>query len=142
MNKKLIQSIHIYVLIIMSTGFMQHVFIVPSILTSSLRDSWVTVVTSVIPFMIWIVLVYYLYKKFKNEDVLSVMFKVFYKPISYLISIIFVIYFLMAAYVTLHFTLIWANTNYTQDIPMFVVVFLISVICYYAVSSGIRTIPH
>ncbi|WP_088067216.1 GerAB/ArcD/ProY family transporter [Gottfriedia luciferensis] len=140
MNKKMIQSVHIYVLLIMSTGFMLHVFIVPSVLTSSLRDSWVTVIASVIPFMIWISLVSYLYKKFKNEDILSVMFKVFYKPISYLLSTIFVIYFLMSAYVTLRFTLIWANTNYTQDIPMFVVILLISVICFYAAYNGIRSI--
>ncbi|PGS55830.1 endospore germination permease [Bacillus sp. AFS041924] len=140
MSKKLIQSIHIYVLLIMSTGFMLHVFIVPSMLTSSHRDSWVTVVTSIIPFMIWISLVIYLYKKFKNEDVLSVMYKVFYKPISYLLSSIFVVYFLMTAFVTFRFTLIWANTNYTQDMPLFVVVLLISVMCFYAVYTGIRSI--
>ncbi|MGG0175690.1 GerAB/ArcD/ProY family transporter [Gottfriedia acidiceleris] len=140
MNKKLIYSVHIYVLLIMSTGFMLHVFIIPSLLTSSYRDSWVTTVASVIPFLIWAALVFYLYKKFKNEDVLSVMFKVFYKPISYLFSTIFAIYFLISAYITIRLTLIWANTNYTQDIPLFVVAFLISVICFYAAYSGIRTI--
>jgi len=140
MNNRVIQSLHIYILLIMSTGFMLHVFIVPSILTSSHRDSWVTVVTSVLPFLIWTTLVFYLYKKFKNEDVMSLMYKVFNRPISVIISTIFVIYFLLSAFISLRFSLIWANTNYTQDIPNIVVVFLLILISFYAAHKGIRTI--
>ncbi|PEL05175.1 endospore germination permease, partial [Bacillus sp. AFS017336] len=80
------------------------------------------------------------YKKLKNEDILSLMFKVFYKPIAYALSGILVAYFLLAAFVTFRFTLIWANINYTQDIPNFVVAFLIILISFYAVTKGIRTI--
>jgi len=117
MNKKFIYSTHIYILLIMSTGFMLHVFIVPSVLTSTHRDSWITVIASILPFLVWTALVYYLYKKLNNEDILSVMFKVLYKPLAYLFSAIFVAYFLLSAFVTFRFTLIWANINYTQDIP-------------------------
>ncbi|UPM53735.1 GerAB/ArcD/ProY family transporter [Gottfriedia acidiceleris] len=140
MNKKFIYSVHIYILLIMSTGFMLHVFIVPSVLTSALRDSWITVVASILPFVIWTTLVFYLYKKFNNEDVVSLMFKVMYKPLAYLFSSIFVVYFLLSALVAFRFTLIWANLNYTEDIPDIVVVFLISLICFYAALKGIRTI--
>ncbi|WP_088014190.1 endospore germination permease [Gottfriedia acidiceleris] len=140
MNKKFIYSIHIYILIIMSTGYMLHVFIIPSILTSSHRDSWVTVVASILPFLIWTTLVLFLYKKFNKEDVLSIMYKVFYKPIVYILSTFFVLYFLLSAFITFRFTLIWADINYTQDIPIFIVVFLISLVCFYAAYKGIRTI--
>ncbi|MFB7138840.1 endospore germination permease [Gottfriedia sp. NPDC056225] len=140
MNKKFIYSAHIYILVIMSTGFMLHVFIVPSVLTSTHRDSWITVVASILPFVIWTLLVFYIYKKLKNEDILSLMFKVFYKPIAYVLSAILVAYFLLAAFVTFRFTFIWANINYTQDIPDFIVVLLIVFICFYAVYKGIHTI--
>ncbi|XRG78926.1 endospore germination permease [Rossellomorea sp. GAMAL-10_SWC] len=140
MNKKFIYSIHIYILLIMSSGFMLHVFIVPSVLTSTHRDSWVTVIASILPFMIWAAIVFNLYKKLNNEDILSLMFKVFYKPLAYILSTIFVAYFLLVAFVTFKFTLIWANINYTQDIPNFVVVLLITLICFYAALKGIRSI--
>lgn len=140
MDKKFIYSVHIYILLIMSTGFMLHVFIVPSVLTSTHRDSWITVIASILPFIIWTSLVFYLYKKLKNEDVLSLMFKVLYKPLAYILSTILVIYFLLTAFVTFRFTLIWANINYTQDIPSIVVVFLITLICFYAALKGIRTV--
>ncbi|MFF3024964.1 endospore germination permease [Gottfriedia sp. NPDC057948] len=140
MNKKFIYSTHIYILLIMSTGFMLHVFIVPSVLTSTHRDSWITVMASILPFISWTALVFYLYKKFNNEDILSVMFKVLYKPLAYILSGIFVAYFLFSAFVTFRFTLIWANINYTQDIPDIVVVLLIALICFYASCKGLRTI--
>ncbi|XZF76641.1 GerAB/ArcD/ProY family transporter [Bacillus sp. AL-1R] len=140
MNKKYIYSTHIYILLIMSTGFMLHVFIVPSVLTSTHRDSWVTVIASILPFLVWSALVFYLYKKLNNEDILSVMFKVLYKPLAYIFSAIFVAYFLLSAFVTFRFTLTWADINYTQDIPQIVVALLIALICFYASSKGIRTI--
>ncbi|MFD4706363.1 endospore germination permease [Gottfriedia sp. NPDC058432] len=140
MNKKFIYSTHIYILMIMSTGFMLHVFIVPSVLTSTHRDSWITVIASILPFVIWAALVFYLYKKLNKEDILSVMFKVLYKPLAYILLTIFLVYFLLSAFVTFRFTLIWANTNYTQDIPNFAVVLLISLVCFYAVLKGIRSI--
>lgn len=140
MNKKFIYSTHIYILLIMSTGFMLHVFVVPTVLTSAHRDSWVTVIASILPFLVWTGLVFYLYKKLNNEDILSVMFKVLYKPLAYILSAIFVAYFLLSAFVTFRITLIWANNNYTQDTPNIVVVFLIALICFYAAVKGIRTI--
>ncbi|PEL13882.1 hypothetical protein CN601_02210, partial [Bacillus sp. AFS017336] len=63
MNKKFIYSAHIYILMIMSTGFMLHVFIVPSVLTSTHRDAWITVIASILPFVIWTSLVFYIYKR-------------------------------------------------------------------------------
>lgn len=140
MNQKLIQSIHIYILLIMSTGFMVHVLIVPILLTSSHRDSWLTVVGSFVPFLLWTILLLIIYKKMKNEDIISILFKVVNKPIAYIISSIFILYFLMTSFITLKYTLFWANTNYSQEVPTFIVVLLFCSICFYASYKGIRTI--
>lgn len=39
MDQKVIQALHIYVLIIMNTGFMVHVLLLPNILSASQRDA-------------------------------------------------------------------------------------------------------
>ncbi|GGI15647.1 GerAB/ArcD/ProY family transporter [Gottfriedia solisilvae] len=140
MNNKVIQSVHIYILLIMSTGFMLHVLILPSILSSSHRDSWLTVISSIIPFLIWSFLLYFVYQKMNNEDLLSILYKVLKKPFYYLFAGIFIIYFLFTAYISLKTTFYWANTNYTQEVPDFFVVFLFTFICFYASYKGIRTI--
>jgi len=43
MNEKLISAVHVYVLMMMSTGFMVHVLIIPILLSTSFRDSWLSV---------------------------------------------------------------------------------------------------
>ncbi|MEH7484772.1 endospore germination permease [Neobacillus drentensis] len=139
MNQKVIQSAHIYVLLIMSTGFMVHVILLPSILTSSGRDSWLSVIASTVPFIMWILLIFYIYKKFKNNDIFSLFINL-PKWLSFGISFLFGIYFFMTAFITLKFTVFWAKANYTLDVPNFVVVFLFSFTCFYASYKGIRTI--
>ncbi len=140
MNNKVIQSIHIYILLIMSTGFMLHVLILPNILSSSHRDSWLTVIASIIPFLIWSILLFFVYKKMNNQDLLTILYKVLKKPFYYLFSAVFIVYFLFTSYISLKTTFYWSNTNYTQDVPDFVVVLMFTIICFYASYKGIRTI--
>lgn len=135
MNQKVINAIHIYLLLIISTGFIVHVISIPMLLTASKRDAWISVIFSLIPFILWILIVFYIYKKL-NKNIHS-----FHKmKFSLPISIVYGIYFLTNAFITLKFTLIWAKTNYTFEIPNFVVVLLLTIICLYASIKGIRTI--
>ncbi|MEH6995398.1 GerAB/ArcD/ProY family transporter, partial [Neobacillus drentensis] len=76
MNQKVIQSAHIYVLLIISTGFMVHLLLLPNILTTSGRDAWLCVIASAVPFIMWILLIFYIYKKFKNNDIYTLLIKV------------------------------------------------------------------
>lgn len=139
MSQKVIQSTHIYTLLIMSTGFMVHVLLHPIILTVSKRDSWVSVIGSVAPLILWTVMMYYLNKKFEKKNILSVLFSL-HPLISYLIRIMFGLYFFLTAFITFQYTDFWAKSNYTSDIPDFFVVVPFAALCYYASLKGIRTI--
>ncbi|MEK5444846.1 MULTISPECIES: GerAB/ArcD/ProY family transporter [unclassified Fredinandcohnia] len=142
MKGKLISAVHIYVLLIMSTGFMVHVQILPVLLSTSNRDSWLSVIFSTIPFIIWILLVYYLYKKINGQtDIFSLLSKkVKYKWIYTLLNGILGSYFLLVALVTLKFTFIWAKGNYSLDTPDFVIIIMFAVVCFYASLKGLLTI--
>lgn len=142
MNGKLISAVHIYVLMIMSTGFMVHVLIIPVLLSTSNRDSWLSVIFSTIPFIFWILLVFYLYKKINRQaDLLSLLSKkVKYKWIYTLLTVILGSYFLLVALITLKFTFIWAKGNYTLDTPDFVIIIMFALVCYFASSKGLLTI--
>lgn len=142
MNEKLIQAVHIYVLVIMSTGFMVHVLIIPAILTSSNRDAWLSVIFSTVPLIVWILLIFYIYKKlYTHHDILSLLKQKLSKSwIIIIFSILIAAYFLISAFITLKYTFFWANANYTFDVPNFIIVLLFALICYYASAKGIRTI--
>ncbi|MDQ0198050.1 hypothetical protein J2S10_001191 [Neobacillus ginsengisoli] len=49
MNQKLIQVIHIYILMIIFSGFMVHVLCLPALLTFAKRDAWISAIFSSIP---------------------------------------------------------------------------------------------
>lgn len=142
MNQKVIQSVHIFILLIMSTGFMVHVLIIPTILSTSNRDAWLSVIFSTIPFILWILLVFYIYKKLNtHEDILSLLKRKFSHSWVFIIfPITFGSYFLINAFITLKYTFFWVNANYTFEVPNFVIVLLFALICLYASAKGIRTI--
>lgn len=140
MNRKMIQAVHIYILLIMSTGFMVHVLIIPALLSTSNRDAWLSVFFSTIPFILWILLVFYVYKKLNTLDILSLLKRKLSSSGVFILSIVFGTYFLISAFITLKYTFLWANDNYTYEIPNFVVVLLFVLICLYASVKGIRTI--
>jgi len=142
MNQKVIQSVHIYILLIMSTGFMVHVLIIPTILSTSNRDAWLSVIFSTIPFILWIMLIFYIYKKLNNHnDILSLLKQKLSQSWVFIIfSIVFGSYFLISSFITLKYTFFWANNNYTFEVPNFVIVFLFALMCFYASAKGIRTI--
>jgi spore germination protein KB len=142
MNGKVINAVHIYVLMIMSTGFMVHVLIIPILLSTSSRDSWLSVLFSTVPFFLWIFLLFYLYKKLnKQKDILALLRKKLKSKWIYIpLTILLGSYFLLTALVTLKFTFIWAKGNYTFNTPDVVIIVLFALICFYASFKGLRTI--
>lgn len=142
MNGKLIRAVHIYILMLMSTGFMVHVLIIPVLLSTSHRDSWVSVIFSAVPFLFWILLVFYLYKKItKREEIhLLLRSKFTNKWIYNLFALLLISYFLLVAIITLKFTYIWAKGNYALDTPDFIIIIAIGLVCYYATTKGLLVI--
>ena len=140
MNQKFIHAVHIYILLIMSTGFIVHVLSLSVLLSIAKRDAWLSVIFSAIPVTIWILLVFYIYKKLNNQDLISFIKNSFSKWVFVIFSAMFCGYFLITAFMTLKFTVYWAKDNYTLDFPNYVVVLLFSLVCYYASAKGLRTI--
>lgn len=138
--KKLIQPIHIYILLMLSSGFMVHVMVLPNILAIAKRDAWVSVLLSVLPLGGMTIITYHLTKALKNDGLMEFLQKKYHPLIFKLFSICFSFFLISEAFVTLKYTVIWAKTTYTLDVPNFVIIVTFSLICYYASTKGIRVI--
>ncbi|MBT2686748.1 endospore germination permease [Bacillus sp. ISL-47] len=142
MNQKVIQSFHIYILQIISTGFLVHVLILPILLSTSKRDSWLSVLFSLLPIILWSMIIFYIYKKMDHQNDLITFMKRKGSP-SWIYSIfafLFGLYFLFSAFITLKFTFFWAKGNYSFEVPNLMIIILFSLVCFYSSSKGIRTI--
>ncbi|URM34818.1 endospore germination permease [Cytobacillus firmus] len=142
MNQKVIQSLHIYILQIISTGFLVHVLILPILLSTAKRDSWLSVLFSIGPMILWCLIIFYIYKKMDRQNDLITLLKRKGLPswIYSIIALLFGLYFLFSAFITLKFTFFWAKGNYAFEVPNLIIVFLFSLVCFYASVKGIRTI--
>ncbi|MGM0754262.1 MAG: GerAB/ArcD/ProY family transporter [Bacillota bacterium] len=140
MNKRSIYLIHIFSIIILSSGLMVHVLILPSLLGAGKRDSWISVLLSVPPLFLWIFLLYYIYKKLGNQDPIQFIRTHFGKKISNMIGYLLSLYFMGSAFVTLNYTANWSLTNYTFEVPFWVILTSITVTTLYGTYKGVRTI--
>ncbi|PFO08351.1 spore gernimation protein [Bacillus sp. AFS076308] len=140
MNQKLIQASHIYILLILFSGFMVHVLSLPILLSTAKRDAWLSALASGVPITLWLLFIFYIYKKTNPYDLLSFLNHAYSKWVSIIFSIMFCAHFFVIALITLKFTIYWANANYTFDVPNYVVVSLFALICYYSSAKGLSTI--
>ncbi|MGM0830987.1 MAG: GerAB/ArcD/ProY family transporter [Bacillota bacterium] len=104
MNKRSIYLIHIFSIIILSSGLMVHVLILPSLLCAGKWDSWISVLLSVPPLFLWIFLLYYIYKKLGNQDTIQFIRTHFGKKLSSMMGYLLSLYFMGSAFVTLNYT--------------------------------------
>ncbi|MGD6959788.1 GerAB/ArcD/ProY family transporter [Rossellomorea aquimaris] len=111
MNKRSIYLIHIFSIIILSSGLMVHVLILPSLLSAGKRDSWISVLLSVPPLFLWNFLSYYIYKKLGNQDPIQFIRTHLGKKLSSMLGYLLSLYFMESAFVTLNYTANWSLTH-------------------------------
>jgi spore germination protein KB len=140
MSSRSLYNIHFFALIIMSTGFMVHVLLIPTLLSVAKRDAWISILFSLFPSVIWILLVFFIIKKLKGMDILAFLKKKIHPYVGYFTAISFSIYFILNAYVTLRSTIQWAQSNYTFDVPLTVISLCMLLVCLYCSMKGIQTI--
>ncbi|HDR7613814.1 TPA: spore gernimation protein, partial [Bacillus mycoides] len=67
MTKKTITFFQVSMILIGSIGIINHVIMIPMLLDTSGRDSWISIILVSIIYLIWISLIFIIYKNIKNE---------------------------------------------------------------------------
>jgi spore germination protein (amino acid permease) len=133
-----VAPIHIYFMMIMSSGLVNHVLILPLILTASGRDAWLSVLISIVPYIVWILLIGSVLKKIGNQNFLEYLKRGLGQIPVYIISAIFILYFYLNATVTFRDTVTWTKTNYLMDTPLLVLCILLGLLCFFGSFKGIQ----
>ncbi|MEW9674396.1 GerAB/ArcD/ProY family transporter [Ammoniphilus sp. 3BR4] len=68
MNKETITVFQLVMIMMTSTGLMNHVIIIPLLLKAAGRDSWISVLLTIIVLLCWVVLIYYIMKKTEQQN--------------------------------------------------------------------------
>ncbi len=67
MNKQTITLFQVSMILIGSIGIINHVIMIPMLLDTSGRDSWISIILVSILYLLWISIIFIIYKNIKNE---------------------------------------------------------------------------
>lgn len=127
-------------ILITAIGIVDHVIILPALLQSARRDAWVSTLLSGILFLCWIPLILYIMRKSRQQHLfvwLKEHLGALFTWVLILISLM--VLFTMSA-VTLRDVSNWTHISYLPETPNWVIVSSLSIVSFYVVKSGLKSI--
>ncbi|MGD6805081.1 endospore germination permease [Rossellomorea aquimaris] len=127
-------------LLVLATGLLNHVILIPNLLTASGRDSWIGVIAAFPISLIFLFLIYYVVKNSPPEGFFSMVKQRMGKWLYRLLIIPVIIFLFSSAYVTLKDLIIWLNAYFLADFSLLVITGVITVSCLLVTMAGIKHI--
>ncbi|WP_049867058.1 GerAB/ArcD/ProY family transporter [Paenibacillus sp. D9] len=127
---------------ILSVGLVNHVLIVPLILHTAKRDSWMCPVIAWIIAVLWVSFPVYGTMKRLNGSLKSMLERVMGRAGSWTLKFPLAVMLFGITLNTLVDTISWSKTTYLPKTPTWVISSAIILIVLYAVGTGLRTIAY
>jgi len=128
------------ILFMMSVGLMNHVMVIPMLLTNAKRDAWIAVLVTAVFFLVWLLLLRYVMKRTQHIHLFSWLYTHYGKVAAWGLSLCVYLFLLLLIGVTLKDTILWTVTSYFPQSPGFILAFVFILICYFAATSNLTTL--
>ncbi len=135
---KVLQPIHVYCLLFLSVSFLAHFVLIPTIFTVVEREAWISALASVIPIFFFALFISRITTN--NTSFLELTSVQTSRSLYLFIITSYIVYFISSTFVSLKFTIIWADESFNSDYPYFITVILFILLCFYGSLKGIKTI--
>ncbi|MGE5702761.1 MAG: GerAB/ArcD/ProY family transporter [Clostridia bacterium] len=124
----------------MSIGLMNHVIVIPLLLSASGRDAWIAVIASALPYLLWLAMLYAIIRITHRQPMISIIGTVCGKWGMRLAGIVFSVYLLLQCIVTMRDTINWMHLSFAPNTPMVVLAFVFGALCFINAHAGIKSI--
>lgn len=128
----------LFLLIVLSTGLLNHVILIPNLLMAAGRDSWLSVILTypIALFFLW--LVHYIVKNSPNEGFFALIRNRLGRVFSIFLSIPVILFLLVSSYVTFRDLMIWLNAYFLADYSPFVINVVLIIACGLVTLAGVK----
>lgn len=131
---------HIILLAMTYIGILIHVIVLPPLFNVAGRDAWVSIFFSLFIYIIWSLLILYILKVTKRENLYQWLKNNFGLIAAIgVYSFIFIYLFLMAA-ITVKDMIIWINSSFLPQTPSTVLFICFLILCIAMANTNIKTI--
>ncbi|MFJ7755100.1 endospore germination permease [Peribacillus muralis] len=137
---KNISTFQATMVLILTIGLMNHVIVLPSLLSASGRDSWISALVTGVLFLLWLPMIYWIIKKTGQQHLIGWLHAHSHPMVAWFIKILLSLLLLLNVYVTLYSTFSWVNSTYMIQTPEYILFIPFIILCFFAAEAGIRTI--
>ncbi|WP_370223257.1 endospore germination permease [Cytobacillus sp.] len=136
----------LFLLLILSTGLLNHVILIPNLLTAAGRDSWLSVIAAYPLSLFFMWLIYYILKNSSDEGFFSMLRQRLGRTFSVLLSVPVIVFLITSSYITFRDLMIWLNAFFLADASVLMINIILIIVCsimtmagvkYMAISSGV-----
>ncbi|WP_372632223.1 endospore germination permease [Cohnella sp.] len=124
----------------LAIGITNHVIIVPLILQSAYRDSWISALLAIPPVIVWTIAVYWIMKLTGQQSLFRWFKRHYNAAVAWLVVLPLILLCMMILFVTVRDTTIWTKVTYLPKTPYPVTSALFVVSGMAAAAAGLRTI--
>lgn len=124
----------------LAIGITNHVIIVPLILQSAFRDSWISALLAIPPVILWTIVLYWVMKLTRQQSLFRWFREHYNAAIAWLVILPLVALCMMILFVTVRDTTIWTKMTYLPRTPYPITVMLFVGSGMIAAAAGLRTI--
>jgi len=130
----------LYCILSLAIGLMNHVLVIPPLLTEAERDAWITILGIIVPYLIWVTGIYYIMKKTRQQPLIPWLSQHYGNTLGWAVRIFFIAYLFLICAMTVRETAVWTHVSYLPRTPEFVLALTLVLFCYFAVQFGMRSI--
>ncbi|WP_423408807.1 endospore germination permease [Heyndrickxia sp. MSNUG] len=135
---KILVPRQLFLLLLLSTGLLNHVILIPNLLTAAGRDSWVSVILAypVSLFFLW--LIFYIVKNCPDEGFFIMIKQRFGKALSVIMSIPVIFFLFGSTYITFRDLMLWLEAYFLADTSVLVINCILTIACFIITLAGVK----
>lgn len=135
-----LRFISIVYIILLSVGLFAHVEIIPFLLRTAKRDSWISILVTVIILPLWIYVLYKIVAIVNKRSIIQLLKDHGSRLSYYLLLLPLAIYMLIDAFVTAQDIIYWSQLSYMQGFNSFTLALVLLLFCLLCTESGLFSI--
>ncbi len=139
-HKGIIGIFPVFSCIILAVGLMNHVMVIPALLLTAKRDAWISTIGVIVPYLLWVWLLYYIMKKTNQKPLIPWLQQHYGIIVSMGFRVFFIVYAAFISGLTLQETVVWTHMSYLPRTPTIVLSLALVVLCLTAVHYGFKSI--
>lgn len=137
-NVKILIPRQIILLLVISTGLLNHVILIPNLLSAAGRDSWFGTIIAFFISILFLFLLIYITKNCHPNGFFTYVKDKINKPVAYILSIPIILYLFFSVYITFRDLMIWLNAYFLSDTSIIAIILLLVISCMFVSLSGIK----